>query len=117
MVAARLVPLARVAAGPTLCPLHRVTGRPCPTCGMTRSVVAAAHGELRAAVGFHAFGPALLVGLAGLAAGLGPVADRRIPDRVRRALAVVGAVTWTVYVIDRARRVRPVVSRRFGGGA
>jgi Protein of unknown function (DUF2752) len=39
------------------CPLRSLTGIPCPTCGMTRSFVAIAQGNLNAAIGYHLFGP------------------------------------------------------------
>lgn len=35
----------------------------CPLCGMTRSFVALAHGDLRAALGFHPAGPLLFVAM------------------------------------------------------
>ena len=42
---------------PPLCPTKVVLDIDCPGCGLTRSFVATAHGELRAAWGFHRFGP------------------------------------------------------------
>ncbi|WP_338429997.1 DUF2752 domain-containing protein [Synechococcus elongatus] len=50
------------------CPLLALTGLPCPTCGMTRSLAATGRGDWATAVQFHAFGPPLLI--ASLAAGL-----------------------------------------------
>jgi hypothetical protein len=38
---------------PFACPLRSVTGIPCPFCGMTRAVVAAAHGHLGASLAFN----------------------------------------------------------------
>ncbi|MEZ5216028.1 MAG: DUF2752 domain-containing protein [Ilumatobacteraceae bacterium] len=49
--------------GPVLCPIRRVTGLPCPTCGMTRSVLALVRGDLVASVAAHPAGPILAVGL------------------------------------------------------
>jgi Protein of unknown function (DUF2752) len=43
------------------CPLRSLTGIPCPTCGMTRSFVAIAQGNLDAAIKYHLFGPALFL--------------------------------------------------------
>jgi Protein of unknown function (DUF2752) len=43
------------------CPLRALTGIPCPTCGMTRSFVASAQGNLEAAIQYHLFGPALFL--------------------------------------------------------
>lgn len=45
------------------CPLRHLTGIPCPTCGMTRSFVALAQGDLAGAIDYHLFGPVLFVGL------------------------------------------------------
>jgi hypothetical protein len=39
----------RGAGSPPLCLFHALTGRPCPTCGTTRMVLAIAHGNLREA--------------------------------------------------------------------
>jgi hypothetical protein len=38
---------------PFACPLRSLTGIPCPLCGMTRAVVAAAHGHLSASLAFN----------------------------------------------------------------
>lgn len=43
------------------CPLRAITGIPCPTCGMTRSFVTLAQGNLEAAINYHLFGPALFL--------------------------------------------------------
>lgn len=45
------------------CPLHQLTGIPCPTCGMTRGFIATAGGHFAEAVSYHAFAPLLFVGL------------------------------------------------------
>jgi len=39
--------------GVTTCPLRLVTGVPCPFCGMTRSVVAAVHGDFVSSLVFN----------------------------------------------------------------
>lgn len=38
---------------PTMCLFHVVTGKPCPTCGMTRATCALVHGEWTKAVKYH----------------------------------------------------------------
>jgi Protein of unknown function (DUF2752) len=43
------------------CPLQALIGIPCPTCGMTRSFVAIAQGNLDAAVRYHFFGPTVFL--------------------------------------------------------
>ena len=49
--------------GPVVCPFRLATGLPCPGCGLVRSWVALAHGDVQTALLRHAFGP-LLFGLA-----------------------------------------------------
>lgn len=49
------------APGPDLCPFRRMTGLPCPACGLTRSWVACAHGDLSAAFGYNLFGPLFML--------------------------------------------------------
>ncbi len=44
-----LLPVGRL--GPDLCPVHRVTGLPCPGCGVTRGLVLASHGDFQEALG------------------------------------------------------------------
>ena len=48
------------------CPLRALTGIPCPTCGMTRSFTAIAHGNLVQAAQQHLFGPFVFLLLAGV---------------------------------------------------
>ncbi len=49
------------AHGPVLCPMRRVTGEWCPTCGMTRAVGWLAHGHLDEALRYHPLAPLLLI--------------------------------------------------------
>ncbi|YAG12927.1 DUF2752 domain-containing protein [Nostoc sp. DSM 114161] len=44
-----------------VCPIRHLTGIPCPTCGMTRSFMAIAQGNLAQAVAENLFGPILFV--------------------------------------------------------
>lgn len=41
---------------PDACAMYRTTGLPCPGCGLTRSWVAALHGDLSGSLGHHALG-------------------------------------------------------------
>lgn len=59
---ARVIPL-----GLWSCPVRQLTGIPCPTCYLTRSVLATLRGDLLQALQWHAFGPVLVA----LALGLG----------------------------------------------
>ena len=44
------------------CPVRHWTGVICPSCGMTRSFMAIAHGDWRSAIDYHLFGPLLFIG-------------------------------------------------------
>ena len=48
------------------CTFRDMTGKSCPTCGLTRSLHAATHGHVSEAVLFHPFGPLILFGLLAL---------------------------------------------------
>ncbi len=43
-----------------LCLFHRLTGLPCPGCGMTRGVLALLGGDVRAALAFHPLSPVVV---------------------------------------------------------
>jgi hypothetical protein len=89
-----VVPTAFVRSGPRLCAFHALTGRSCPSCGMTRSWNAMGHGELRDAIGYHALGPATFIAAAAVvAAGDGRAVRLLEPDaRMRPILAALAAV-------------------------
>jgi Protein of unknown function (DUF2752) len=74
---AALVPLDWVAGLPVLCPFRLLTGLPCPGCGMTRSLVSLAHGDLIGSLFFHPLGPALAIVVTLAIVGRLDVADRR----------------------------------------
>jgi Protein of unknown function (DUF2752) len=44
------------------CPVRHWAGVICPSCGMTRSFMAIAHGDWHSAIDYHLFGPLLLIG-------------------------------------------------------
>jgi hypothetical protein len=46
---------------PHTCVFKNLTGRPCPGCGLTRSIVAAAHGDVTQSFHFHRLGLLTLV--------------------------------------------------------
>ena len=50
---------------PDLCPIKALTHIPCPGCGISRSLVCTAHGELSRAFVLHPLGPVFFVILAG----------------------------------------------------
>ena len=41
--------------GPVVCPLHGISGLPCPGCGLTRAFCALAKGDVAGALAFNAF--------------------------------------------------------------
>jgi hypothetical protein len=93
-------------SGPVLCPFRRLTGLPCPACGLTRSWVDLSHGDLAGAVAHHAFGPVLVVGLVALVVLVvrARLDARPAPEMERLArtplVLTVGAV-WAVYGVAR----------------
>jgi hypothetical protein len=56
-IAAALVPQRVLRATPTVCLFRRLTGRPCPSCGLTRSWNAATRLQVRESFELHPFGP------------------------------------------------------------
>ena len=48
-------------SGFVVCAFRRLTGTPCPGCGLTRATAALARGELLAALRLHLFAPLLLL--------------------------------------------------------
>jgi len=89
----------------SICLLKRLTGVPCPTCGMTRSFCSIGRGEFAAAVRFHPLGPLLYVMFAAaMVRSLAiAVSGRRWLERAARllilsipVLILVGLVVWIV---------------------
>jgi hypothetical protein len=61
---------------PFACPLRAATGIPCPFCGLTRAVTAAAHGDIASSLSYNPIG--LLVVVAVVVAIVWPALLRRI---------------------------------------
>jgi hypothetical protein len=89
LAGAALLPDRTVQVGPILCPFRRITGVPCPSCGLTRSWQAAGHGRLREAVRAHPLGPLTMVAAAWLA----------VDGRAERRLAGQSSSAWTTAAI------------------
>ena len=106
ILAAWLIPAGRLNSGPVLCPFRRLTGLPCPTCGLTRSWSALMHGHLGDSVAFHPLGPVTVLGAAALAAGL----DERVPwlrERLQsREVAGSLVAGWVAVWLLRLRAAR-----------
>ena len=66
------------------CPFYKVTGLPCPGCGLGRATVRLLHGDWRQALRLHAFAPFLLCALVVLAVGL--VLKGSAKEKWRRAV-------------------------------
>lgn len=119
LVTAVLMPTAAAAEGPVLCPFRLVTGLPCPGCGLTRSWVALAHGQVGEAFAYNWFGPVSFVAAALFTlvtvAALVRRRPPRLPARLMRPVllyAVAGA--WIGYgvvrlVLTATGAVSPVV--------
>ncbi|MFW0792430.1 DUF2752 domain-containing protein [Gordonia sp. CPCC 205515] len=60
LAAAAVLSPSAMSGGPDLCPFRRMTGLPCPACGLTRSWVSFAHGDVSAAFGYNLFGPVFM---------------------------------------------------------
>jgi hypothetical protein len=91
------------------CLFRQHTGLPCPTCGMTRSVVLTLHGQLPIAFRLNPAGPLWVLAVAGIAGALlwlgsrqraaGPAETQAATRRVRvLALAQGGAVVVVLAV-------------------
>jgi hypothetical protein len=76
--------------GPVLCPVRRVTGLPCPACGLTRSWNAILHGRPGASLRYHPLGIVAVGVAAAYAAGL----DERLSPGQRERLRS----TWPIAV-------------------
>ena len=90
---ALLAPPGMIEHGPVLCPFRRATGVPCPSCGLTRSWTAVAHGRLRDGFRMHPFGPPAFVAAAALS-----LTPRRWLERLPPyppAVLPAFAIAWT----------------------
>jgi hypothetical protein len=81
-----------------LCLFKVTTGRPCPGCGLTRSVSSALTGQLGQAVSHHPFGPLVL--LAALLVASSLLWPRAFSDRVGEQLgrqrAILAGAAWVL---------------------
>jgi hypothetical protein len=92
--------------GPVICPFRRLTGLPCPGCGLTRSWVHLTHGWWRESVLAHPFGPlavVLVVVLAVLAvrARLRRTAAPSLDRIAKHPLGIAVAVAWLGFAVVR----------------
>ncbi|WP_370893491.1 DUF2752 domain-containing protein [Janibacter sp. GXQ6167] len=106
LVAAFMWPLNTVDNGPGWCVFRAATGLPCPGCGLTRSWVHLANGDVGTAFAYNAFGPIMMLLAAGIV-GYVVVAlvRRRPPENLLNLLAsramVIGLGAWIGYSVVR----------------
>jgi len=83
------------------CAFRRLTGWPCPTCGMTRSVVLALHGHVGAAFQANFAGPAWIAVVTGMAMALLSVAwwESRVRQRWVRVLGLAGGAVFVAVLV------------------
>lgn len=88
-----------------LCPLRRLTGIPCPMCGMTTGVVAAVHGDLGAGLAANPAAPVLVLAVlaAWLAWGVCRLAGRPLPRVTAPPALAVGAVFAAMWLFELRR--------------
>ena len=104
VTAATLLTPESVEGLPSVCAFRRVTGLPCPGCGLTRSWTLTAHGRVRRAAERHPFGPpTFLVSLLLVMRGPRAVPMGRLPVRQQQALTGVAAV-WLSWALVRMAR-------------
>jgi hypothetical protein len=92
-----LISPTRHARMPVLCPLRRLTGLPCPSCGMTRSASLLVRGRPRAALRENALSPVALAVLGWLALQPRDQAGSRDPS-----VAIGALLLFTGYGLIRA---------------
>lgn len=106
LVIARLWPVASVDSGPTTSLLRITTGLPGPACGMTRSWVHLAHGDILTAFEYNLFGPPGMAVAAGIVVYTAVALVRRRPperllDVVNPKLALGLVAVWLGYSVVR----------------
>ncbi len=92
--------------GPVLCPFRRLTGLPCPGCGLTRAWVYLAHGWWRESLVAHPFGAVAMVATVGLVAAVVGARLRRRPPPdldavVRRPVVLAVVAAWLAFSVVR----------------
>jgi Protein of unknown function (DUF2752) len=84
-----VLPRAVVTHAPTTCPIRRITGYPCPTCGMVRSWHSVLRLDPVQAVRDHPFGPIALAAM---------TAEAWRPGILERGMLRAGGMPWAVQV-------------------
>ncbi len=85
------------------CMFHELTGHSCLTCGLTRSLLAAARGNLSASLEHHMMGPVLVLGLLvaivwlTMEALTGKPRSAGAGGKILRTALIVFASAWITY--------------------
>ena len=110
-----VLPRAAVTHLPTTCPIRRITGYPCPTCGMVRSWHSVVRLEPAQAVRDHPFGPIALAAMTAEAWRPGIVEEsmrrtRDLPGAVQAVPLAAWFAWWTSRLVaERKRRRRRLI--------
>jgi Protein of unknown function (DUF2752) len=107
---ASVLPRAALTHGPIICPIRRITGYPCPACGMVRSWHSTLQLRPMRALTDHPFGPIALGAIVAEASRPGSVERgmqraRGLPAAVQ-AGAVLAWLGWWISRLLAARRGR-----------
>lgn len=106
LIIARLWPVPSVDGGDPSCIMRLLTGLPCPGCGMTRSWVHLAHGDVVTAFEYNFFGPLAMAAAAGLVVYTVVALVRRQPterlfDQLNPKILMVLMGLWLSYSVVR----------------
>jgi hypothetical protein len=106
VVGARLLPRRVLDADAGICLFRRLTGRPCPACGLTRSWSAATRADVRESAAWHPLGiPAMLAALA-VTALPRTALERPATRRWAAVAAVIWLSVWAVRFVRPPARLR-----------
>lgn len=106
LIIARVWPVQSVDSGDATCIMRILTGLPCPGCGMTRSWVHVAHGDVLTAFEYNFFGPLAMAAAAGLVIYTVVAFVRRRPterlfDQLNPKFLMVAMGLWLGYSVVR----------------
>lgn len=106
LIIARAWPVPSVDGGDPTCIMRIMTGLPCPGCGMTRSWVHLAHGDVLTAFEYNFFGPLAMFAAAGLVVYTVVALVRRRPperllDQLNPRILIVLLGLWLGYSVVR----------------